>query len=518
MLPPISGKLSKPGFTVIALGANGQAKSVVAKHGKFKLRPPAKKMTLQLRTPDGVYGGPIAVGTRQKGKQALLGVKAGAKLGQIKLKAGKGYATLKNGLAKKWLDMTRGARAKNGVPIGNGRNVGLVRSRYAHGPADDPDLDGVPSSLDVDDDGDLILDGYDRSIYRSASKSASKSSPIGATFPGGGHLGVITNLRQSLEGPTNVDGGSSSEQIAAFDREEGLLNISWIGLDPDPAELDCGALVYCSLNGTGRLSSGESSTRETAVPFPECCDPDKDGLGSFTSTRASGGFMDIFHGATAAQIRAGDVLIERGTIHGAPQESATTVGFISATLPVLATYDDRRGDSATLSYPRPAVPLPVRAGPGGDVVLSLKFWRPQRPRIAGEPGTGEWMDVGNLVYATAVATLPPKPEASGTCPQSSYSTMDSNLTPLPPSPFASGPPTNGQVRFFDASGDQPSDPANTFTYTLNVTECLASKGAFIAPAGSFTLQFWSFAVRDNGAGGEETVSMMSSAVNFSLQP
>ena len=50
---PITGKLSRPGYTVLALAANGKATSVVATHGKFHLKPPAKVVTLQLRAADG---------------------------------------------------------------------------------------------------------------------------------------------------------------------------------------------------------------------------------------------------------------------------------------------------------------------------------------------------------------------------------------------------------------------------------------------------------------------------------
>src|SRR5207247_2254940 len=151
------------GYTVIALAASGKATSVVAKRGKFRLRPPAKRLTLQLRAKNGVYAGPIVVGRAKKGKRAIVGVRAGAKLGKVTVKRRKGYARLKGKLPKRFLDAKRQARAKKGVPIGAGR-FGRVRSRHAHGGAPgDSDLDGIPDPLDVDDDGDLILDNLDHS-------------------------------------------------------------------------------------------------------------------------------------------------------------------------------------------------------------------------------------------------------------------------------------------------------------------------------------------------------------------
>src|SRR3989442_5033712 len=55
----ITGELTKPGYTVIALAANGKARAVRASAGGFKLRPPAERVTLHLRAPDGTYAGPL---------------------------------------------------------------------------------------------------------------------------------------------------------------------------------------------------------------------------------------------------------------------------------------------------------------------------------------------------------------------------------------------------------------------------------------------------------------------------
>jgi hypothetical protein len=79
----ISGTLSKRGYTVIALAANGKATAVRVKQRGFRLRPPAKRVTLHLRTRNGRYGGPIVIGRERKGKRAILGVRAGARLGRV---------------------------------------------------------------------------------------------------------------------------------------------------------------------------------------------------------------------------------------------------------------------------------------------------------------------------------------------------------------------------------------------------------------------------------------------------
>ena len=183
----ITGKLTEGGYTVIALAANGKAKIDRAPKGPFKLRPPAKKVTLHLRASDGTYAGPIVVRTRKKGKRAVEGVYAGARLGTVKVKPSQGYAKAK--LRKKWVDRKRQARAKKGVPIGAG-NFGRVKSKKTHGGAPgDLDLDGVADPLDIDDDGDKVLDNLDRKPRKgSKSRTSAHASGTGSA----GDFGIET--------------------------------------------------------------------------------------------------------------------------------------------------------------------------------------------------------------------------------------------------------------------------------------------------------------------------------------
>src|SRR5689334_23429147 len=102
---PITGTLSKPGYTVVALGYDGSA---VSSHARsFRIVPRAAKVTLQLRDSHGKYAGPVVVGTR-KG-MAILGVKAGAKLGKIAVV--NGYAKADT-VAARFVDASR-ATAKS---------------------------------------------------------------------------------------------------------------------------------------------------------------------------------------------------------------------------------------------------------------------------------------------------------------------------------------------------------------------------------------------------------------------
>jgi len=161
---PITGELSKPGYSVIAVAENGKGKATVATRNsrRFNLRPPAARVTLHLRGRDGVYVGPIVIAESNDGKRATLGVKAGTRLGVVRIDSRKRYG-LVTGLARKRVDTRRWAVAKKGVPIGAGK-FGLVRSRVARrtAPPGDLDADGVADPLDIDDNGNRVLDRYER--------------------------------------------------------------------------------------------------------------------------------------------------------------------------------------------------------------------------------------------------------------------------------------------------------------------------------------------------------------------
>ena len=503
---PMTGQLSRSGYRVIALAATGKATSVRVRGTTFSLRPPATRVTLHLRAPDGRCAGPIVVG--RSGRRVVVGVRAGARLGRIRIRAG--YSTLRTRLARRWLDTSRQARARNGVPLGAGK-IGLVRVKLPpRGAPGDRDLDGIPDVVNIDDDGDLILDGYDRPARFRTSGSIAQTARA-TSFPDGSNLDLNTMFGWTPYGAVNADGGSTDEQLAAAQRSGGVLAVFWDGLDPGSGELDCGTLVYCSAGGTGlwRQTSqppDPSDSRGGRPSFPECCDADGDGLGSLVSDQAGGmnGGMFLLHGATSDQIRADDVLIARGTENGAAVQYPASVGFVFSSVPVFAGYDDGQGNASSFSYPpseacRPASVFagvtgqcssPVRAGADGEVVLRLTVWRPQRPRLETEPGTAKWMDVGHLAYATFVQTAT---GGGGWCPQSSYTATDANLSPLA---FSLNGIVPAGAAFADVAADQPADPASVLSFTLNLSQCSAAIGA---PPGKPAplVQIWSYAIGSN---------------------
>jgi hypothetical protein len=471
----ITGKLNKPGYTVIALSANDKVGAVRARDGRFKLRPPAGRVTLHLRSPNGTYAGPIVVG--RNGKRAIVGVMAGAKLGKVKVSTRRGYAKTAEPLPESALNARRTAKAKNRVPIG-ARVFGRVRSRVPRDPIrGDFDLDGVEDALDIDDDGDLILDDVDGSPAARAGGQVLPPPPL---------AGVLSKLYVGSDNTANANvPGSTDDQIEAVATAFGRLQFSV----PDGAEIDCGGspnqsppppwvggLPYCTLGGTGTAPSA------TPPDFPECCDADGDGYGVVP---LSAGFdIPTTILPTTPLIKTGDELLIRFNDAGGVETGAASVmlPYVFATVPALVSYHDTAGHSATIAYPLPpgAPEFPVAAGPDGQVRVTMTIWRPQRrptseAECAQPPAPlcveNEWIDIGGLTYGVAH-------EGRGPCQPGAYSEDDPTTPVIEDDPnlaLTTGATDEGTgLTDTREPPDQPTNPQQTLTFTVNLTQCTSS--------------------------------------------
>ena len=418
----------------------------------------------------------------------IVGVKAGAKLGRVAVKRGKGYATVRHELAARWIDSTRWARATKGVPIG-ADNFGRVRSKKTHGGSPgDLDRDGIADPLDVDDDGDLILDDIDTTPRGSAAGSASASqAQLG--FNKWTELLLTGTLREGVEPhPTPIVNANAANlsfaQIESGLRTAGTLSITAPGYAS--GELNCRGLVYCSAGGTGKRDRQTylPALDPNPEPFPECCDPDGDGFGSLDPNP---GHILLQTNAGADEIRGGDVLIVEGTKPGGEQdELVSALETVFDTPPAPASYTDELGVTHDIPYPYTNASLPVVDGPdpGSDVSVTFHVWRPQRRPLPEElpPGGGDWIDIGGLQYHVR--------GQSGTsfCPQGSYSESDPSLT----LGLGTEGSTHGPVQvpmLTDSAPDRPANPANTFSFTLNLTQCLAAEGSSFNPGEGLPFSF-----------------------------
>jgi hypothetical protein len=446
-------------------------------------------VTLHLRASEGTYAGPIVVGKRKKGKRAIVGVRAGAKLGKVTVNSAEGFAKAK--LPKKSVDRKPEARAKKGVPIGAG-NFGRVRvKKVKDGAPGDLDRDGIADPLDIDDDGDLVLDNLDRKPRKGSKSDASaqvsessqdfraKSVLFGSDFAANANVSTDAQIESAL----------TQFGILIIDILPGDSSELDCGQPQDNTDPDLGGLVYCTKGGTGAIYATNFGDEANWPLFPDCCDPDGDGAGTMQTRQGESGLMWLRHGATQDRIGSGDVLIQRVTTDGSESEFVTTLQYVFVTSPVLASYSDGQGNSAEFSYPLGLSgsggkenPVPVKADPGGDVVLTLTFYRPQRRPIP--PETGKWIDIGGLDHSASLWS-----EDLGTCPPTAYSTSDPNLTPIEGEHLGSS--DNGG--YSDLAGDQPASTDNAFTYRLNLSECLEKQGRSFNPGQTQGFSFAAYA-------------------------
>jgi hypothetical protein len=151
---PITGRLDRPGVTVVALALHGRVAQAPARP-RFSLVPPGRVVTLHLRDRAGAYLGPVVVAGRLG--RVVVGIRAGARLGRIDVRDG--YGLVRRAPAPRVLDPALSARARRGAPLGAG-SLGWVPGHVKGppGPGRDRDRDGIPDKFDVDDDGDLVLD------------------------------------------------------------------------------------------------------------------------------------------------------------------------------------------------------------------------------------------------------------------------------------------------------------------------------------------------------------------------
>jgi hypothetical protein len=510
----IKGKLSEPGYTVIALTGEGRMTSAGAEPD-FRLRTVAPKVTLHLRDPDGKYAGPVVVG--DAGKRVIVGVKAGASLGRVIVR--EGYAEVARRLPKRSLDKSRTARARKGVPLGAGVFGRVRASTPRKSVPGDPDVDGLPNPFDIDDDGDLVLDDLDPSRKPRSARTPLSAPEVDLEW------GYELTLGGTLVQTRNANApGVTDEEIDAFLASRGDL-VTGEGIQESATgntvrgaswELDCGqpqsrtdptlgGLVYCTTGGTGRVppSPGAQGDRDTWPRFPDDFDTEDppDGFGTLSEATSP-----LSHGATSTQIGTGDTLIGRVTFRGVETQVSTVLQYVPATPQALVSYDDGQG-AVPVQYPVPGPdaegvcppqpgppcnmwpgtqqnPLPVTARPNGVVVVTFTLWRPQRRPIGegprreaclDDPEPCEWIDIGGLNHAVGVGGSSPGAGGNG-CPGAAYSESDPKLKIVlaPPPDPEDEDAVAGDGWLLDQANDRAANPANTFTYTVNLSECLAS--------------------------------------------
>lgn len=477
---PITGN-AQPNMTVVALAKDGRSWSTVAgPSGRFAVVVPSGSVTLQLRDRAGRYAGPVVVaGSSSK---AILGVKAGASLGTLKLKKGAAFPAAR--VSSKAIDKRFSARAVKGVPTGAGR-LGLggtpvkASSAQAGGTSDsplaqpgaDPDADGLPNAVDVDDNGNKLVDAVDPALAATAVSGFAQFTQI------------FLNATET----TNIDADPGSQaNIEARMRARLLLIVG----RPIPADttLDCGGLSWCSPGGTGHLKA-TGPTVTPGQPFPNGTNA--------TMYLAPNGEFRLVPGAGPNEIRAGDTLIQKradGT------QLAAALGFVFVTVPAIKTWSTGTGYNGSVSYPvaagasgTPDNPVTVSPDAQGKRSLTIEFWRPQRYSIAGAEPSG-FYDIGHLGYR---ANLPPP---TGAAPDNiDPSCPVSTLTPGPGLSASTSAGAGPRGSLVDDSDDRPSDPTRTLTMTIDIDACAAARGITLTSGLVIPFDLGGFAIRPGAA-------------------
>jgi hypothetical protein len=271
-------------------------------------------------------------------------------------------------------------------------------------------------------------------------------------------------------------------------------------------ELNCNGLSFCSQGGTGQavleglpLNGSAMST----VAFPGAALDSADGFGEIVGPAVPSGLLgsdangghefSLNPNATSSQIGPGDVITEALAEGATTSQIPTTIDFVFNTVPAVSSYRDTAGDAGAVTYPDTSNlgtmtnPLKVAAGPNGDVVMTFTLYRPQRQGVAGA-GEPAFMDIGHLGYELDNASAPASGSAtvgSATapqCPASSYSNPSSTLTLVSGGTGEHSPPPGDGI-MVDSANDQPASPANTISFTVDLTQCLAAKGVSSFPVG-----------------------------------
>jgi hypothetical protein len=496
----ITGTLSKKGFTVVALTKDGKVATASAKNGSFSLKAPGGTVTLQLRDSHGRYAGAIVVG--KSGGKVILGIRRGAKLGKVVIKSH--YAAPKHKLAKRFVNSKVKATAKGGAPIGAGTFGLLAGKAHARqnppppnggqnppppnggqnpppnggqgpnppvgqtGPPQgaaaagaDPDADGVPTAFDIDSNGNGVIDSVD---------SAQTGKPPAVS--------LFSQMFLTL--PETVNANASAITNDQIDKAMvDFLRVTFVRVQ-DATELDCGGLSWCSAGGTGEKFTPAEEAGGTPPPFPACCDDDGDGLGTISGGRngPAGPEFTIAPNAKSSEIGTGDSFIAHVTTGGTETLYPGTLNFVFSTSPAVKAWTDGSGKGGEITYPvadgavgTQPNPIKLAKDSSGDYALTLVLWRPQRKAISGAGEGSDYVDLGHLLYEANVpnggATGPPSGNnTSPQCPPATLSTADPNLTVEP-----------GNIgRLRDKADDAAANPANTLTFTVNLSKCVTAKG------------------------------------------
>jgi hypothetical protein len=485
------------GYSILMVGKSGNSKAI--KGGSFKLKVPgtdAKSASLHLVSSTGKYAGPIVLKFDKKKKtgNTLLSGKTGS-LGKIAMKTGYAVAAAKSATAISTtakIPVTSsgqpGGAGRMGMPSstsGAGAKVfGVWKSGDGNEPKGaDSDKDGLPNTLDLDDDNDGKIDLVDDS---NPSKAVTTGSLLFLD------ISKTINLHAGLDETT---------MQAALDGVFKSNNNFWIGINmdtagednPDGVHISCAADVkWCApgtpatLFGSGNMngSAPQKWADKTADGFalsvprgdgPNCDDSAAGAMpggacGNSSSTNFNRQFIPQLGGA---DVQPGSLFTLNLTKGGAVSRSvAGTLSPYFASIPALKEVEVA-GQVKTIDYSKksavgPAATLGTRDNPitvtQANKTLKLTFWRPQRSGVA-DAGEGKYVDMGGLRYGLYIGV-------NKVCDAGAFTAPSATLTSSPSAEQA-------HVPLVDSAKDAAPNAANTLSFTVDLAKCEGGGAASI---------------------------------------
>lgn len=531
------------GMRVAAIGLDGTATTArLNGKGRFTLRVPnarARNSTLHLLTASGDYFGPIVLG-RSKATGYVRTTTRTTGLGTISRKSG---FALASGLARGRDYTTAGSvrvNARTGKPLGAGK-LGLVRTASSPremaretqggggqggsggqgGNPNDPcgggvggdcDRDGVPNSIDTDDNGNLTIDFTDAVSVQTTAKLLTYSS-VGTTIDGtlNFNTGATRDSINAWLGSTSTT-RPTGLQVAFYYQERTIT-----GQDPSPTLDDVwvtceSSAPWCAPGTSQATVSGFSEfpqilpsvpqfgsvnwstyTGSTCTSRGSACQaqPTTYPAFGFTKSPQSGGgtpsnvwtaFVKPNSPDTLGQVNADSVInLNYRTSAGGPV-STKPIGISPyfVTTPAI-TQVSANGATRNLTYPYPADGPGTNSSNGFDLgtsgTLGLTLNPPQR---LGLPGEAEpFYTVGGLAYGLTLDSIRSLASGGNGGEQRPSTEAGCSLTPvsgLAPRPASGDPQDLWPViaPLVDTTAvDQPASAPRTVAFTADVKGCIA---------------------------------------------
>ena len=478
------------GYSVLMVAKSGN--SIASKGGSFKIKTTAaaaKGATLHLVSNSGKYAGPVTLKFDKKKKtgNTQLSGKSGS-IGKIAMKTGYSVAAAKATTAISTTAKIKvttvgqpGGAGRMGMPSSTGGASVRIFGAWKLGDGDAPkgedtDKDGLPNTLDLDDDNDSKIDLVDDS-------NPSKAVTTGSL--------LFLDISKTINLHAGMD---EAKMQQAIDLVFASNNNFWIGINmntaadgstPDGIHISCAAEVkWCApgspatLFGTGAMNntSPEKWADKRADGFalsvprgdgPNCDTTSTPMMGGACGNSSTSNFNRQFiPKLPSADVTPGSMFTLNLTKGGVIDKSvAGTLSPYFASVPALKEVTVA-GQVKSIDYSKKGDNGPGAANgtqgnpiivPQGSQTVTLTFWRPQRSGVS-EAGEGRYVDMGGLRYGFYVSV-------NRACDAGAMNPVSSSLSTGAASKDLEHTP------LVDSAKDAAPNSANTLSFTVDLTKC-----------------------------------------------